>query len=206
MSKTISILLAIAAFTVAGVVLLAPCGAVAQRNPVLTNVIPESESAQVQATIAAINPTTREVALRGASGETVTMTAGPAVRLELLKVGDTVDAQYYRSVAWEVVGASGGNGTPAESNDQVATLLSRPAHAPGGAAVQVIKISGTVVGIDLAAHRLQIVSPGGGEIHIVDVTNATRQQMMSRLKVGDTVTAVVSEALAITIQPAAKRM
>jgi len=206
MSKKISTLLAIAVSAFAGAALLVPSGAVAQGNPVLTNLIPESESAQVRATITAINPATREVSLRGASGETVTMIAGPSIRLELLKVGDTVNARYYRSVAWGVVGASGGNGTPAESTDQITAMLSRPAQAPGGVAVQVVKISGTVVGIDLAAHRLQIISPGGGEIQTVDVTNATRQQMMSLLKVGDTVTAVVSEALAITIQPAAKGM
>ena len=42
------------------------------------------------------------VTLMGASGAKVTVTAGPLVRLELLKVGDTVNAKYYRSVAFVV--------------------------------------------------------------------------------------------------------
>jgi len=74
--------------------------AAAQRNPVLTNVIPESEAVTLQAKISAIDPATRAVNLVGANGSSVTVTAGPLVRLELLKVGDTVNAKYYRSVAF----------------------------------------------------------------------------------------------------------
>jgi len=70
--------------------------------------------------------------------------------------------------------------------------------------VRVTQISGTVVGIDLAAHRLEVVNPSGGGIYTIDVTNATRVEMLSRLKVGDTVTAVVSEAIAVSIESARK--
>jgi hypothetical protein len=144
------------------------------------------------------------VSLRGRTGETVTVTAGPVVRLELLKVGDTVSARYYRSVAWELAGPPGGTATPGPSNDEMTTVLARPAQAPGGVAVRVTQISGTVVGIDLAAHRLEVVNPSGGGIYTIDVTNATRVEMLSRLKVGDTVTAVVSEAIAVSIESARK--
>ena len=69
-----------------------------------------------------------------------------------------------------------------------------------------MKVSGTVVGIDLAAHRLEIVNPSGGGILTIDVDNASRLEMVSRLKVGDTVTAVVSQAVAVSIQPAPSSM
>jgi hypothetical protein len=193
---------AVALAGIAATVTLQP--ACAQQNPTLTNVIPDSEAATLHATITAIDRKSRAVSLRGRTGETVTVTAGPVVRLELLKVGDTVSARYYRSVAWELAGPPGGTATPGPSNDEMTTVLARPAQAPGGVAVRVAQISGTVVGIDLAAHRLEVVNPSGGGIYTIDVTNATRVEMLSRLKVGDTVTAVVSEAIAVSIESARK--
>jgi hypothetical protein len=178
-------------------------GAAAQANPVLTNVVPASESATLQAKITAIDPSTRAVTLVGASGEAVTVTAGPAVRLELLKVGDRVNVQYYRSVAFLVKPPSGGSGTPV-SDDQITQILAQPAHAPGGIGVRLTKISGTVVGIDLAAHRFDVVNPSGGGIYTIDVTDPSRVALLGSLKVGDTITAVISQAIAVSIQPAPK--
>ncbi|HUB45192.1 MAG TPA: hypothetical protein VMB73_09420 [Acetobacteraceae bacterium] len=179
----------------------APDAALAQGNPTMTNVIPDSESATLQAKIVAIDPATRAVTLAGASGEQVTLTAGPVVRLELLKVGQRVNAQYYRSVAFVVKPPSGGTGTPI-TDDQIAQIVAQPAQAPGGIGVRLTKISGTVVGIDVAARRIDIVNPSGGGIYTVDVTDPSRVAMLGSLKVGDTITAVISQALAVSIEPA----
>ena len=201
MRKNVPLLLAMA--VVVGTPLLAPVHAAPQGNPVMTNVIPASESVRLRATITAINPATRAVSLRGQSGETFTVTAGPVVRLELLKVGDKVDVQYYRSVAFMVRPPSGGSGTPV-SDDQMTQLIAQPAEAPGGVGVRLTKISGTVVGIDLAAHRVDLVNPTGGGIYTIDVTDPSRIAMLGSLKVGDTITAVVSQAVAVSIEPAPK--
>jgi len=178
--------------------------AAAQGNPTLSNVIPNSESATLQARITAINAKTRAVTLVGASGDKVTVIAGPAVRLEKLKVGDRINAQYYRSVAFIVRPPTGGNGTPV-SDDQITQVIAQPAQAPGGVGVTLVKISGTVVGIDLAAHRLDLVSPSGGGVYTIDVTDPSRIAMLGSLKVGDTITAAVSQAFAISIERAPKR-
>ena len=177
--------------------------AAAQANPVLSNVIPKSASATFQAKIGAIDLKTRAVTLVGAAGGKVTVVAGPVVRLEMLKVGDRVNVQYYRSVAFMVKPPTGGNGTPV-SDDQMAQLLAQPAQAPGGFGVRLTKISGTVVGIDMAAHRVDLVSPTGGGIYTIEVTDASRVAMLGSLKVGDTVTAVISQAVAVSIEPASK--
>src|SRR4051812_1184790 len=66
----------------------------AQANPALAS-IPEPMAETLHAKITAIDPQTRKVTLRGASGRTVTVTAGPMVRLEMLQTGDTVDVQFY---------------------------------------------------------------------------------------------------------------
>jgi hypothetical protein len=188
----------------AGGVALPQALAQAPANPTVSNAIPESESVTLQATIRGINRKTREVRLVGRSGASVTVTAGPAVRLELLKVGDKVTVQYYRSVAFLVNAPQGGNGTPTPSNDGFAALVARPAQAPGGVAVAMTTLTGLVVGIDRAANRIEVVNPSGGGVVSIDVTDPSRAAMLPQLKVGDRITAAVSETLAISIQPAPK--
>ncbi len=182
---------------------LLPDIAAAQNNPTVKNAIPASEQANLQAKITAINPDTRQVTLAGASGNRVTLVAGPNVRLNMLKVGDTVNANYYRSVAFMVNPPKGGNGVPV-SDDEMTQIIARPVQTPGGAAVRLTKVSGTVVGIDLAAHSLDLVNPSGGGIYTFDVTDPARVAMLGSLKVGDTITAVISQALAVSIEPAPK--
>ncbi|QCO16585.1 hypothetical protein D3869_14805 (plasmid) [Azospirillum brasilense] len=178
---------------------IAPHPAAAQGRPVLTNVIPESAAVTLHAKITAIDAAKRKVTLAGRSGTPVTVMAGPAVRLEMLKVGDTVDAQFYRSVAFMVSQP----GTPVPE-DEVQQTVARSVEAPGGIGVQVIRLSGLVVGIDLGANSLDLVNPNGGEVYTVNVTDPARQAKLPSLKVGDTITAVVSEALAVSIEPARK--
>jgi len=173
----------------------------AQQNPTISNAVPESEAVTLHAKITAIDPSTRAVTLAGASGHQVTVTAGPAVRLEMLKVGDRVNAKYYRSVAFAVTPPQGGNGVPV-SDDQVTQVLAQPVQAPGGVGVRVTKVSGTVVGVDLAAHSIDVVDPSGGGVYTLDVTDPSRIAMLGSLKVGDTITAVISQALAVSIEPA----
>jgi len=195
------------AIILAGAALTLPASfahtAAAQSNPVLQNVIPKSEAAVFQAKIEKIDVKTRQIWLVSSSGTALTVVAGPAVRLNLLAPGQIVTATYYRSVAFYVSGPKGGNGTPV-SNNAIAQAAARPAQAPGGIAVQVVRISGTVVGLDLAAHRISVVNPSGGGVHTIDVTDPQRIAALSSLKVGDTITAVVSEVLAISVKPASK--
>jgi hypothetical protein len=200
---------AAAAVLMAGAVYALPLAANAQsmapapQAATASNAIPQSEQVVLQAKIKKINTETRAVTLENSSGEKVTVTAGPLVRLNLLKVGDTVNAKYYRSVAFLVNGPAGGNGTPV-SNDQMAAAVAQPAQAPGGVAVGVIKIQGTVVGVDLASNTINVINPSGGQVYTLDVTDPARQAMLSSLNVGDTITAVVSQTLAVTITPAPK--
>jgi hypothetical protein len=145
------------------------------------------------------------VTLVGANGSSVTVTAGPAVRLELLKVGDTVNAKYYRSVGFVVSPPQPSNSAPV-STDSMATVMARPAKTPGGDAVRLTTLSGTVVGLNVAAHTVDVVNPSGGGVYTIHVTDPQRVAKLSSLSVGDTVTAVISEALAVSITPAPKSL
>jgi hypothetical protein len=168
-------------------------------NPGSSHVIPESAAVVFQAKIRSIDPGTQHVTLVGSSGQVVVLAAGPNVRLEMLRPGDTVNAKYYRSVAFLLTRP----GTPAPEN-QVTDVVAQSAHVPGGFGVRKTRVSGLVVGVDMAAHSLDVVDPSGGGIYAINVTDPARQMSMSELKVGDTVTAVISEALAVSIEPAPK--
>lgn len=184
----------------AAVLSLSAVGASAQQdNPTYSDVIPPAVAVTLHAKIDAIDRQTRAVTLTGVGGRTVTLVAGPAVRLELLKVGDKVNATFYRSVAFVV--SPPGTAVP---EDEMKAALARHANVPGGAAVAMTRISGLVVGIDLAAHSVDLVNPKGGGVITVEVTDPARQAAMAGIKVGDTLTAVVSQALAVSIEPAPK--
>lgn len=169
-----------------------------QANPVASPV-PLPAAVTLHAKITALDPASRAVTLTGAGGQSVTLTAGPAVRLDQLKVGDTVNAQYYRSVAFLVTGPGG----TAPANAGVAAA-ERPVKGPGGVVFTRVRISATVVGIDLAAHSLDVIDPSGGAVRTIVVTDPRRIAVLPTLKVGDTVTATVSQALAVSITPAPK--
>jgi hypothetical protein len=169
----------------------------------MTNVIPQAEAVTLQAKITAIDPNTRAVTLKGASGNSVTVTAGPLVRVDLLQVGQTVNAKYYRSVAFVVNPPRGGNGVPV-SDAQFAQVTMQPVQAPGGVALRMVKISGTVVGVDLSSNSISLVHPSGGQVYTIDVTDPSRIAMLPSLRVGDTISAVVSQVLAVSITPAPK--
>jgi hypothetical protein len=51
-----------------------------------------------------------------------------------------------------------------------------------------------------------MVNPQGGQVFTFHVTDPDRQARLPMLKVGDTITAVVSETLAVSIQPAPKSL
>ena len=125
--------------------------------------------------------------------------AGPAVRLDQLKVGDTVNAQYYRSVAFAVAGPGGT--APA---DGAAEAVARPVQGPGGIVFTTARISATVVGIDLPENSIDVIDPSGGAVRTIVVTDPNRIALLPTLNVGDTITATVSQALAVSITPAPK--
>jgi len=183
--------------------LVLPRGAAAQANPTLENVVPEAAAVSFAAKIRSIDLVTREVVLAGRSGSPVTVVAGPAVRLSMLKAGDTVSVKYYRSVAFLISAPQSSGGAPPPPAS-ITAALARPTEAPGGVGVRVTKVTGLVVGIDLAAHSVDLVAQGGGGVYTVEVTDPARVAHLSELHVGDAVTAVVSEALAVTITPAPK--
>jgi len=186
-----------AALATAGTALpsVMPTPALAQANPTIAS-IPDSMAETIHAKISAIDTQARKITLRGASGRTVTMIVGPMVRLEMLQAGDTVDVQFYRSVAFEL------SKTMNAAPNAAAIAVDQNATAPGGVGVALMRISGTVVGLNPASNSVDLISPGGGGVYTVHVTDPARIALLSQVKLGDTITAVVSDAVAVSVEKA----
>lgn len=161
--------------------------------------MPLPAAVTIQAKITAINPQTRAGTLTGANGNSVTITAGSPVDLRRLNVGDTVNVQYARSTAMLLLLP----GAPVPDNE-VARAAARNLQTPGGDVLTLIRVSTTVVGIDLATNSIDVVNRSKGVVLTVVVIHPARIAMLPQLQIGDIITAVVSQSLAVSITPAPK--
>ncbi|MBV8402165.1 MAG: hypothetical protein JOZ17_26100 [Acetobacteraceae bacterium] len=181
-----------------------PMPAAAQTNPVVPTMIPPSASETIYAKIEAINPETREVTLTAADGQTVPVIAQTQVSLDNLKVGDKVQAHYYRSVAFVVSKSmQAQKGQTTELPPEQAQLISQHAEAktPDGMSLPMTHITGLIVGVHPQANSVDVVNPNGGGVFTLQASDPSRGAMIGSLKVGDTVTAVISPAIATSIEP-----
>ncbi len=176
----------------------APPAAFAKDAP--TPLVNRSLEVSDTATIKAIDKATRHLTLVNGAGETTTLKAPPELRrFDDLKVGDKIHVTYRAEV--EVVLSDPNAALPPDAAGAVA-LKARAQSTPGGVAANYVTISGAVLAIDMAAHTIKIVSPSGGEVHKIQVTRPDGRKAMAKLKVGDKITAYVTESLLVTTTPA----
>jgi hypothetical protein len=159
----------------------------------------ESQTVTARAQVKAIDLAKREVTLVGPQGNVFAVHAGDAVRnLDKVKVGDTVVATYYASIV--LVLSAPGTKIP---DDQASAAVARAprGQVPAGALSTKVIVTGTVVGVDLSAHTISLVDPSGGQVQTFTVSNPRRQAALRRVKVGDTLTAIGTEAFAVALDP-----
>ncbi len=162
--------------------------------------IGSSQRITARAKVQAIDLANREATLVGPQGNVFTVHVSDAVHnLDQVKAGDTVVVTYYASVV--LVLSSPGTTIPA---DQANAAFARApkGHVPAAALGTRVIVTGTVVGVDLPDNTISLVDPSGGLVHTFNVTDPRRQAALKRVKVGDTLTAIGTEALAIGLQPA----
>jgi hypothetical protein len=149
------------------------------------------------ATVVGIVPETRTVSLKRADGKVVEIQAGDEVRnFDRIKVGDTVTVDYTEALSLEL--KKGGSGVPERTESQGVTRA--PAGAqPRGAVGRQITVLADVVAVD---GKNQMVSLRGPQGNMVDLKVPDPDQL-KRIKKGDQVRAVYTEALAVAVEPAA---
>ncbi|WP_433765446.1 hypothetical protein [Pseudomonas putida] len=117
-----------------------------------------------------------------------------AKNLHNLKVGDTVDIQVIRSVAYVLDTQVGG--APGVSNEAMTVRSTKDNPNPGGEAVRQVKVTSKITKVDLKTHEVTLMPPEG-KLKVVKVEDPQLQERMKNLKVGQTVDAVYTEVLKV---------
>jgi hypothetical protein len=146
---------------------------------------------EIRATVEAIDLAQRKVTLKGPKGKVFSVTAGEEVKnLAELKVGDEVAAQYYESLALSLAGAD----ASLSLSEETATVGTAPGELPGRAELRQVTAVARVEAIDAAASTVTLRGPKGNAVDVEVPTEA-----LQKVKVGDLVKAVYSEALAVSV-------
>ncbi|HUM11149.1 MAG TPA: hypothetical protein VLT82_09400 [Myxococcaceae bacterium] len=152
----------------------------------------------VKATVKEIDVPTRHVVLQTADGQTHAFTVGQQARnLAQVKVGDEVIIQYQEALAVEVNEADPTKPLP-QPTEAVATERSEAGKKPEGVIARTVTLNGTVESIDMAKKTAIIKGSGGNTVEV----KMQHPERWEKVKVGDTITAKYSEALALSVQPA----
>jgi ribosomal protein S1 len=181
----------------AGTAVLATPGAVRAQDPAKAGAAAQQQMVgdpvTVTATVEAIDKTNRLVTLKGEKGNVVTVRADESMtRFDELKVGDTVSATYYESVAVNVRRP----GEPAPTTGQVAVTPSTGTPGKTIAAQETVTV--TVMSVDKANSSVT-VKKNDGSIVSMRVQN---QKYLDMVKAGDTVDITFTAALLMQVKPA----
>ena len=150
----------------------------------------------VTASVEAIDVAKREVTLKGPLGNTVTFTVDPKVkRLDEVKVGDLIRAEYYISIAAEL------RKPTAKEEKTPFVLLDAAAKAPPGASpaasgLRRFKVVTTIEGLDRPAQTVTVKGPRGNYL-TVRVADPSR---LTQMRIGEHVIITYTEALAIGLE------
>jgi hypothetical protein len=155
----------------------------------------------ITASVEAIDPAKREVTLKGPLGNTVTFTVDKRVkRLNEIKVGDLVTADYYVSVAAEL------RKPTAEEEKEPIQLIEAGAKAPAEASPAIagarrFKVVTTVEGLDRPTKTVTVKGPMG-HYHTARVDDPSR---LTELRIGDKIVLTFTEAMAVSLEKAHKK-
>ena len=151
---------------------------------------------ELNGTITALDVATRDVTLKTDKGEEISFVAGPDVqRLADIKVGDRVEIQYYESLTLKLSKVEGG--TPSTS-DTATEMRAEPTELPGGIKSQSTTITAKITAVDAKAGTVTLVGPKGRS-----VTLDVEADILAKVKVGDLVSAVYTQAVAASVSRAA---
>jgi Cu/Ag efflux protein CusF len=157
-----------------------------------------AKTMQVTATITAIDKPTRDVTLKWGAGKELTLTAGPDVKnFDKFKVGDQVNATYIDALTLKLVK---GGGEVVATTEQTAAVGAKPGEQPGGAVGRQVTVVANVIGLDPATQTVTLKGPN----RTVDLVVQDPAQFKHIAK-GDQIKATYTEALAMVLEPAAKK-
>jgi hypothetical protein len=156
----------------------------------------KSQLTTTSAKVTAIDHGARTVTLRGEDGQTLTVNVPRDLKAyDKLKVGDTVDVDYYQSVAVSLM--------PPGAKPTMNQETGRSTSMKGATTGRVVNVSAEVISTDPMANTVTFKGPNG-QIKTVAVQDPQIQKKLPEIKPGQMVQFQYEEALATSIRPSAK--
>jgi len=153
----------------------------------------------VDGRVTAIDPTTRMVTLTLPNGSTVSHKISEQVKdLGIIRVGNDVFVGFEERLTFVLSGPN--TATPRDRNVGVAVGAAGPRGEAGVAANQQIA-NWWVVSTDVAAGTVSLVNPNGGQIQTYSVATPEARAQLPRVKPGDSLTAINTAVLVVSIVP-----
>lgn len=162
----------------------------------------KKDTKTVKATVKSIDLPTRHVVLTTPDGQDHAFVVGKQARnLPQVKVGDEVIIQYQEALAVEVHETDPTKPLP-QPTEAIATDRSEAGKKPEGVVARTVTLNGTVQAIDMDKKVATIKGSGGNTVEV----KMQHPERWENVKVGDTITANYSEALALSVQPAGPKV
>jgi Cu/Ag efflux protein CusF len=155
---------------------------------------------QISAQVVEIDQGSRTITLKGPKGNIVDVVAGDEVKnFAQIKVGDFVVVRLMQSLTLELRKTKSGAGGISERQ---AAVTAKPGERPAAAAGREVTAIAKVTGVDKKAKTITLKGPRGNVV-MLDVQNPDHFKVV---KVGDEVEVVYTEAVAISVEPAPKKV
>jgi Cu/Ag efflux protein CusF len=152
----------------------------------------------IVATVEAVDAAQRQITLKGPKGKVVPLTVGPDVRnLEQVKVGDRVAVRYLEALTLTL--KKDGKALPSSTKASDAARA-KPGERPGGVVAEQVTVTADVTAVDAKTGIVTLKGPK----QVVDLHVADPEQL-KLIKVGDQIEAVYTQALALSVEPAAAK-
>ena len=160
-----------------------------------------SETVKMTATVKAVDYDNRLITLQGQDGKSLTVEASPEVkRLKEIKAGDTVVINYTQGIAAELKKAGAPSGVSVKED----VSRAKASEKPGISGQREVKATVTIDAVDLKNNIVTFTGPQGN-VNIVAVQRPQMREFIKTLKAGDKVDVTYTEAVAVSVEPAAKK-
>lgn len=175
--------------------LLAASPALAQKKPTMTPLAAEAEEVDLVATVVSVDVPSRTVVLQNDEGKQARVKVGDNVQnLDQVKPGDKVKLRFFESIAIDLRRNS--KDKPGAVAEQVSERA--PAGAlPAGLVARQVTVTAEVTAIDLKKNTVTLKGPNGS--HTVAVKKPENQAGLKKLKKGDLIDIVYTEAMAAEV-------
>jgi hypothetical protein len=151
---------------------------------------------QVSATVVGIEKATRTVTLKGPKGDVIDIVASDDVKnFDQIRVGDSVVARYAQALTLELKKTKGVAGASVAEE----AMKAKPGERPAVAGARQVTVLADVVAVDPKASTITLKGASGKRVTL-DVQNPDQFKVVKK---GDQVEVTYTEAMALSVEPAA---